>query len=360
MNKKIDLQQRIIDRVKSQTEKDATPSSVYKPYYNALDKQKKAKEEKTPVTKPTKPLVAKQQKPLKPKPIKQPKVASSGFFLSSIFGFLKPKRKLKVPVLYPEKQPKKAKKSSIFKIFIFALLSFMFVTFAGFFLYIIVTLSSNDISYGQSGDANKQFLHVASRESAQQLDKLAHNFDVNFATVDERGRNAISLALMYNSNTDIVPRLISYGVDLNAKDDQGYTPLMYGFLSYKSPDLLLDLINLSADVNATTNSGTSILMTAIATNTDIGLIKLLIAKGANINYKNSNNVSALMIAAKETKDPNIITLLLEQGAEPFGEDKKGVTALDIAKTNPNLEGSEAIKDLEMRFRKHNDPNSGDY
>ncbi len=360
MNKKIDLQQKIIDRVKSQTEKDATPSSVYKPYYDVLDKQKTpSKEQNTKPTKAPKPIVAK-QKVAKPKAIKQPKVASSGSLFSSIFGFLKPKRKLKIPVLYPEKQQKKPKKSSMFKVFLFALFSFMFVTFAGFFLYIVVTLSNNDISYGQSSDANKQLLHVASRESAQQLDKLAHNFDVDFATVDEKGRNAISLALMYNANTDIVPRLLSYGVDLNAKDNQGYTPLMYGFLAYKSPDLLLDLINMSDDVNAITNSGTSILMTAIATNTDIGLIKLLIAKGANINYKNSNNVSALMIAAKETKNPDVITLLLDQGAEPFGIDKKGVSALDIAKTNPSLIDTEAIKDLERRFRKHNDPNSENY
>lgn len=359
-DKKIDLQEKIINKVKSQTEKDSVSSSAYKPYYDILDKdkQKQVKPKAKPLN--TKDLPKEQPKPkvAKPKqklPKVKPYVAKKSIF-TLIFEFLKPKPKLKMPKIATKEIKTKDRKSfkptikkpSVAKITILSLVSFVVLGFAGLVLYSIVTLSQNDISYSNNSDANSQFLYISSVGSSAQLDKLVNNFDIDFTTKDERGRNALALALIFNNNQDVVSTLLSYGVDVNEKDNKGFTPLMQALIAYRSSSTILQLIDI-ADINAVTNEGTSVLMTAIATNTDTALINVLIEKGANVNYKNENSVTALMIAAKETKDPKVITILLDAGADPFVTDKKGADAYAIAMTNSNLNGSEALYKLEMIF-----------
>ena len=103
-----------------------------------------------------------------------------------------------------------------------------------------------------------------------------------------------------------------------------------------------------ADVNVRAGeNGWTVLILAAGANENPEVIKALLKAGADINAQGEvDGETALMHAARYNNNPEIITVLLKAGADAKVKNVNGETALDCAKSNDNLEGTDALKKLE--------------
>ncbi len=158
----------------------------------------------------------------------------------------------------------------------------------------------------------------------------------NVNAVDPKGRNAFSIASIFNGKPEVAQVLKKGGVDINSQDANGYTPLMLSILSGgNSYPFVNELLNLGSSVKLTTRSGISTLSVAAGSNTDEKIIEAIIKKGADVNYKNKDGSTALLVASKITTNSKVIEVLLKYGAKASKKDL-GVSAYSVAITNPNL------------------------
>lgn len=125
-----------------------------------------------------------------------------------------------------------------------------------------------------------------------------------------------------------------------------------------TPDDVRTAIAAGADVNEVIVApfgSTTPLMIAAAENANLEIIKILLEAGANVNATGevlqSVGNTALILAAQFTRNPEVIITLLEAGADVNMEARNhtagiSLKALDVARENPNLRNTEALRLLE--------------
>ena len=205
--------------------------------------------------------------------------------------------------------------------------------------------------------------------------------------------NLLSLAATSTSNVDIIKFLISKGADVNARTtgwrDLGpetvyvtdMTALMKASICYveAKPKIVEALLDADAEINAKDSTGMTALDWAVETSTvpeatvsAKEVIKTLIEAGADakdsllyaftengpkpevlkmlLDAGASVDNDSLMMAAINTEYPEVIELLLNAGANPKVKsemkDFKGMRPIELAKDNPNLQGTNALKRLD--------------
>lgn len=127
--------------------------------------------------------------------------------------------------------------------------------------------------------------------------------------------------------TESVSRLISEGVDVDAKNLYGITPLSIA-CEYGNSAIVELLLDAGADANQTIAGGETALMTSCRTG-DVGIVAALIKHGAAIEAKNKSGQTALMWAADEG-NIEAIDVLIEAGAKIDSKTKQGFTAMMFA------------------------------
>lgn len=199
--------------------------------------------------------------------------------------------------------------------------------------------------YAQSGISDEEFLNKVRFVNSQKVTNMVINHGANVQAEDKKGRNAMSLAAMFNRHANVLAVLHELGVAIDKQDVNGYTPLMLSLMSANNNDthqIVNKLIELGADVNAITNSGISVLMLAISVESDPEIIQALLINGVNVNYQNPQGVTALMIAAQVAHDTKVLKLLLDHKANVRLKDTIGVTAYEIALANENIDQNDGV------------------
>ena len=137
----------------------------------------------------------------------------------------------------------------------------------------------------------------------------------------------ISAARM--GNRSMAERLLTKGVEVNARNDKGETALHWtARTGHKNKDVAELLLAKGAEVNAKDNIGYMALHWAARTG-NRGVMELLLAKGAEINAKDSEGLAPLHWAAI-CGHRDIAELLLTSGAEVNARTEKGKMALHWA------------------------------
>ncbi len=189
--------------------------------------------------------------------------------------------------------------------------------------------------------SDEDFLNKIKFGKASEIQQMI-NSGANVNSVDSKGRNAFSIASIFNGKPEVAQVLKNGGVNINSQDANGYTPLMLSVLSGgNSYPFVNELLKLGASVKINTKSGISILSVAAGSTADERIIEALIKNGADINYKNKDGSTALLVASKITTNPKVIETLLKHGAKASAKDL-GVSAYSVALTNRELAKDEKI------------------
>ncbi|KPI39824.1 uncharacterized protein AB675_3383 [Cyphellophora attinorum] len=160
--------------------------------------------------------------------------------------------------------------------------------------------------------------------------KVLHQLVANYPGGDEQA--AINL----------IPLLVSRGLDLNACDDTGVTPLMIATLTGE-PFLAYALLRLGANVNATDHSGRSVLHYSIPKDgwhTSFGgeewpqLWEILNRFGVDTGHADEDGVTALDLArVSQCEEPLVALSQLNAGVE----------FIDSLTIEPNFEFQEVVR-----------------
>jgi ankyrin repeat protein len=162
--------------------------------------------------------------------------------------------------------------------------------------------------------------------------------EVNWA---EEVNKALALAVLSNTNAEVVKALIAAGGKVNVKVEEGVTMLMCAAVINTNPDVVKVLVSAGANVNERDVYGRSALMRAAQLNDNPEFIKVLIAGDAEVNAKDTAGLTALMYAAITTSNPEVIKALLSAGADGKLKSNEGKTAFHYAKENPDIKDTEA-------------------
>lgn len=161
---------------------------------------------------------------------------------------------------------------------------------------------------------------VGSQEEVLRRLHLLQDFGVDVARLKGRnGTSLLHLICMPTSNANgetglpkqsvlpLVPALLAFGLDVNARDAFGNTPLMW---ATHDPDLAEILIKHGADVNAQTKRGCTPLFSAHGP----GVANLLVRCGADVHHLDNAGRTALHGALQICKlDSAILRLLIAAG-----------------------------------------------
>ncbi|MDP4552563.1 ankyrin repeat domain-containing protein [Alkalihalobacillus macyae] len=104
-------------------------------------------------------------------------------------------------------------------------------------------------------------------------------------------------------------RLISLGVDINAKNEEGTTPLTYAVMK-KNHQLVEWLVQAGADIHEGVENDR--LLEMAANNKSYDIVDLLLKMGAHFEVGNEN----MLIQAVEAENLNLIKTLLHNGYSP--------------------------------------------
>ncbi len=144
--------------------------------------------------------------------------------------------------------------------------------------------------------------------------------------------------------------LISAGADVTTPDDNGWTPLFLAARTCENPAVLRALIDAGADVHALDASSLTPLDYAVAYS-NLPAIHVLVESGADVNRPWPGDGSTLLMWACGQPGSELVLTLLDVGADPLQADHRGLTAIDVARMNPALAQSHAMKQL-TRGRGH--------
>ena len=141
---------------------------------------------------------------------------------------------------------------------------------------------------------------------------------------------------------EIVKALLDAGVDVNAKDSEKMTALDWA-LEYSSS---LRVIKLLLDAGADAKNSLQFAFSGMVEGVTPDVLRMLIEAGAEVKGKDE----LLMAAANSTEYPEVIEILLNAGMNAKTKfnrgEAKGERAIDLARENPHLQGTKALKMLE--------------
>lgn len=142
--------------------------------------------------------------------------------------------------------------------------------------------------------------------------------------------------------------LLQAGANVNTKDASGFTALMLA-ADRNYTDVIELLLQAGAKVDIKDNAGETALIYAAQESTP-DVVKKLLDAGANINVQNELGETALIRAATQNS-PEVVEVLLNAGANVnlkaiSAYDDSTYLAIDVARGNPKLEGTKALRRLE--------------
>lgn len=206
---------------------------------------------------------------------------------------------------------------------------------------------------------------------------ITNGLDINAR--DQIGQTPLMAAVIWHDDPTVIEKLIKAGADVNMRNKYGETSLMYAIKS-GNISVTKTLIRMGADINICSEEGCcpipgvmlddadllcgqlkefedreeggTPLMYAVMEN-KIPMVKLLIKAGADINAKNENGVTPLIVAVarSDNYDCDIIETLLKAGAIDI-RDKYGETAFDYAKKNSYIKKSSIFWKLKkLKYQK---------
>jgi len=203
---------------------------------------------------------------------------------------------------------------------------------------------------------------------------------------------ALTWAVRFNPHIEVVTVLISNGANVNARDEiRGNTALTWALSDLSNFEMINVLIEAGANVNSELLSkiwngfemqaivfllangadvnvasaswdGRTALMTAVLGNDGLSqpdVVTILIEHGADVNARDDNGNTALMWAAERWFPPSPLPpcpflesmeILLANAADVSMRNNDGKRAIDIARNNPNLANTEALRMLEAASR----------
>ncbi len=165
--------------------------------------------------------------------------------------------------------------------------------------------------------------------------------------VDHQQNAAIFEAVARYEELAPTQLLLDAGARVDLIDSYGDTPLRLAAALSTNTQIIPALIEAGSDIHARNSSGYTALMAAATYNNDPEMFEILIANGAGVNDRTSNGFTPLIIAAANTSNPEIIVALLLAGADASIQDINMKTALDYAVDNEALQGTKALKMLEV-------------
>jgi hypothetical protein len=106
-------------------------------------------------------------------------------------------------------------------------------------------------------------------------------------------------------------------------------------------------VDAGAEVQGQDKDGDSALALAAAYNHNPEVVSVLLKAGADVDAQDKSGSTALMLAVEEGNSPEIIVALLKAGANAKVKDMDGHTALYFAPLNRELQGSDALRWLQV-------------
>ena len=158
---------------------------------------------------------------------------------------------------------------------------------------------------------------------------LSDGADPNIADAD--GATCLHYAARNYRSTDVLPVIISLGLDVNGTNNKNVTALMLACKEGKK-DAIDVLLSDGADPNIADADGATCLHYAARNYRSTDVLQVIISLGLDVNGTNNKNVTALMLACKEGKK-DAIDVLLSDGADPNIADADGDTCLHYAARN---------------------------
>ena len=143
----------------------------------------------------------------------------------------------------------------------------------------------------------------------------------------------------FRGNDDVVQKLLSCGIDANARSKDGSSPLMYAANAGR-PEMVAALLHHGADVSAMSKSGASALHAA-AQNGSVSVISILIKAGSDKDSIGPLGRTPLFIAA-ESGNLDAVKELLELGANASIRDPNEWTPAHVAASNGHVSVLDAL------------------
>ena len=139
---------------------------------------------------------------------------------------------------------------------------------------------------------------------------------------------------------DVIPALVSAGVELECRDAKGYTPLILATYNGRrsTTDLLLAR---GADANSADDDRGNTALMGVAFKGYDEIARLLIDAGADVNLRNHAGQTALMMAAL-VGQTDIIEMLLASGADASLRDVAGNSASSLAAAQGNTSLADSL------------------
>jgi ankyrin repeat protein len=140
---------------------------------------------------------------------------------------------------------------------------------------------------------------------------------------------------------------ISKGANVRARNQYGWTPFMVAVYCNQNPEVIATLLKSGSDIDARDSDyGATALMWASEANQNLEIFTTLLKAGADLRAQDTSGATALIWAAGHIKNPDVIIALLKAGADARAKDSAGRTAFDYAQGNADLQGTDALKQLE--------------
>lgn len=159
-------------------------------------------------------------------------------------------------------------------------------------------------------------------------------------TFNEDVRNQINLPdqempplhnACYGGHMDIFDILISHGADLELKTDHQSTPLMFACLDDDQTDIIDKLLTLNVNVNAINSEGENVLFYTRSLDT----LHKLYVYGIDINHQDNNGNTPLISAVRAFKSKKFVQCLIDYGANINIVNNEGYSAVYYAMKYPS-------------------------
>lgn len=165
--------------------------------------------------------------------------------------------------------------------------------------------------------------------------KITIKNGIDLHSKTDYGESALTFAVSYNQNPDMIDLLVSHGLDVNRCDKFQETPLM-GAASYNPNPAVVDrLVSIGANVSSKDMDGYTALSHAASSNPNLEMIDCLVKKGLDVRQKSKYGEPILVLAASSNPNPDVIDRLIKHGADIKQHDNDGQTPLMAAAGSNN-------------------------
>ena len=149
------------------------------------------------------------------------------------------------------------------------------------------------------------------------------------------GQTSLQIAVSQR-HSDVVAALLTKGANPNTTSRLGWTALHFA-VSGKDigTDLISKLIQFGVDVHASNDSGSTALFLAAERGSEAA-VRLLLGAGARVDAKNTANSTPMHRAAQEGH-LKVVKMLMEAGANPLAKKRRDITPLHLALENEHLD-----------------------